>query len=272
MAGDPREHTAECLEGFRGMGPVRIGNKASEQQQNDIYGEAVLTAEPLFTNSRASWVETKRCSRVELFGHNAVKLHDVPDAGYGSFAGRQGSHVLERNVLGSVRQARKVRGSPEPGRARGVLAAPRGQHSQCHYSSIVERELSAFTATMEGDSLDASLLLMPRLGFCAQTIRDSFRPSRRSSASSSTENSSTANLSATTSASRERISRLHVWYMEALAAMGGGRREEARALYEKVLSARNRHGLLAKDLDPRTLDQWGNFRRPIAWPALLTAR
>jgi GH15 family glucan-1,4-alpha-glucosidase len=49
------------------------------------------------------------------------------------------------------------------------------------------------------------------------------------------------------------------WYIEALAAMGGERREEARALFERVLAARNRHGLLAEDLDPRTLEQWGNF-------------
>ena len=49
------------------------------------------------------------------------------------------------------------------------------------------------------------------------------------------------------------------WYIEALAAMGGTRREEARVLFEKVLAARNRHGLLAEDLDPRTLEQWGNF-------------
>ncbi|MDQ6872938.1 MAG: glycoside hydrolase family 15 protein, partial [Gemmatimonadota bacterium] len=40
----PGEHEAECLAGYRGMGPVHVGNKAAEQQQNDIYGEAVLTA------------------------------------------------------------------------------------------------------------------------------------------------------------------------------------------------------------------------------------
>jgi GH15 family glucan-1,4-alpha-glucosidase len=121
-------------------------------------------------------------------------------------------------------------------------------------------KLNAFTATMEGESLDASLLLMPRLGFLEAndprfvgTVvaiegqlkqgdfvyryveRDDF---------GYPEN---AFLVCT------------FWYIEALAAMGGARREQARALFEKVLSARNRHGLLAEDLDPRTLEQWGNF-------------
>jgi len=47
------------------------------------------------------------------------------------------------------------------------------------------------------------------------------------------------------------------WYINALAAIGD--REEARALFEKVLACRNRHGLLAEHIDPRTREQWGNF-------------
>ena len=47
------------------------------------------------------------------------------------------------------------------------------------------------------------------------------------------------------------------WYVSALAALG--RRDEARALFETLLSCRNRHGLLAEHIDPRTREQWGNF-------------
>jgi GH15 family glucan-1,4-alpha-glucosidase len=47
------------------------------------------------------------------------------------------------------------------------------------------------------------------------------------------------------------------WYVYALAALG--RTEEARALFEKLLACRNRHGLLAEHIDPRTDEQWGNF-------------
>jgi GH15 family glucan-1,4-alpha-glucosidase len=38
-----------------------------------------------------------------------------------------------------------------------------------------------------------------------------------------------------------------------------GRRDEARALFEKVLSHCNPHGLLSEDIDPRTGELWGNF-------------
>jgi GH15 family glucan-1,4-alpha-glucosidase len=120
--------------------------------------------------------------------------------------------------------------------------------------------LNAFTATMEGDSLDASLLLLPRLGF--------IRPD-------------SPRFAGTVAAIEKQLKHgdfvyryierddfgfpenaflvCTFWYIEALASMGGARKEEARALFEKVLSARNRHGLLAEDLDPRTHEHWGNF-------------
>jgi GH15 family glucan-1,4-alpha-glucosidase len=132
------------------------------------------------------------------------------------------------------------------------------------HETIVRRswneKLGAFTATMEGDTLDASLLLIPRLGFLSADDPRFVR----------------------TVAAIERVLKhgdfvyryverddfglpenaflvCTFWYIEALAAMGGRRRDEALALFEKVLSARNRHGLLAEDLDPNTLEQWGNF-------------
>jgi GH15 family glucan-1,4-alpha-glucosidase len=121
-------------------------------------------------------------------------------------------------------------------------------------------ELNTLAATMEGDSLDASLLLIPRLGFL-----DANDP-RFEGTVAAIE----ANLKHDDFVYRyierddfgEPENAFLVctfWYIEALAAMGGARREEALALFEKVLSARNPHGLLAEDLDPRTLEQWGNF-------------
>ena len=258
----PAEHAADCLEGYRGMGPVRIGNKASEQQQNDIYGEAVLTAEPLFTNSRATWVvDEELFARLEPFGHHAARLHDVPDAGLWELRGAARVHTFS-SVMCWVACDRLAKYADRLSLA-GRAEFWRLQATNIH-DVITQRawnaKLSAFTATMEGDSLDASLLLMPRLGFLeandprfVQTVaaierqlkhgdfvyryieRDDFGVPEN------------AFLVCT------------FWYIEALAAMGGARREEARALFEKVLSARNSHGMLAEDLDPRTLEQWGNF-------------
>jgi GH15 family glucan-1,4-alpha-glucosidase len=59
------------------------------------------------------------------------------------------------------------------------------------------------------------------------------------------------------------------WYIDALAAMG--RRDEARALFEKILSHRNHVGLLSEDLDPNSGELWGNFPQTYSMVGLITS-
>jgi GH15 family glucan-1,4-alpha-glucosidase len=258
----PEERVAECLAGYRGMGPVHIGNKASEQQQNDIYGEAVLTAEPLFAPSRARSKGDKALfARLEPFGHHAVRLHDVPDAGLWELRGAERVHTFS-SVMCWVACDRLAK------YAARLELADRAEYWRRHADSIHDvisnrswsAKLNAFTATMEGESLDASLLLMPRLGFLEATDR------RFAGTVAAIESQLKQGDFVYRYVERDDFGYPEnaflvctFWYIEALAAMGGARREQARALFEKVLSARNRHGLLAEDLDPRTLEQWGNF-------------
>jgi len=273
----PGEHEAECLTGYRGMGPVHVGNRAIEQQQNDIYGEAVLTAEPLFLSSSSTFVgdeallasgssstfvgDEALLVRLEEFGKHAVRLYEVPDAGLWELRGEQRVHTFSSIMcwvacdrLSKYAERLDLAERAEYWRARA---------SEIH-ATILRRawskELNALTATMEGESLDASLLLIPRLGFLPpddprfvgtvlaieQTLKHGdfvYRYIERDDFG----HPENAFLVCT------------FWYIEALAAMGGKRRDEALALFEKVLSARNRFGLLAEDLDPHTLEQWGNF-------------
>ena len=59
------------------------------------------------------------------------------------------------------------------------------------------------------------------------------------------------------------------WYINALAAIGD--RDEARALFENVLACRNRHGLLAEHVDPKTKEQWGNFVQTYSMVGLISS-
>jgi GH15 family glucan-1,4-alpha-glucosidase len=258
----PDEHEAECLAGYRGMGPVHIGNRAAEQQQNDVYGEAVLTAEPLFLDSRARRVgDETLLDRLEQFGQHAARLYDVPDSGPWELRGEQRVHTFASIMcwVACDRLTKFAERLKLPDRAEYWRLRAATMHETIVRRSWNEK-LGAFTATMEGDTLDASLLLIPRLGFLSADDPRFVR----------------------TVAAIERVLKhgdfvyryverddfglpenaflvCTFWYIEALAAMGGRRRDEALALFEKVLSARNRHGLLAEDLDPNTLEQWGNF-------------
>jgi GH15 family glucan-1,4-alpha-glucosidase len=257
----PNEHKAECLDGYRGMGPVRIGNKASEQQQNDIYGEAVLTAEPLFLGSSGNWGDKALFGRLEKFGMQAVKLYEVPDAGLWELRGEQRVHTFSSIMcwVACDRLAKYAQRLDLVDRAEFWRARASEIHETILRRSWNEK-LNALTATMEGESLDASLLLIPRLGFLpandprfvgtVEAIEQSLKHGDfvyRYIERDDFGHPENAFLVCT------------FWYIEALARMGGTRRDQALALFEKVLSARNTFGLLAEDLDPRTLEQWGNF-------------
>jgi GH15 family glucan-1,4-alpha-glucosidase len=258
----PDERIAQCLAGYRGMGPVRVGNKASEQDQHDLYGEAVLTAESLFLNSGAGRAGDEALfSSLERFGEHAFRLFEVPDAGLWELRGAARVHTFSSVMCWAAcdRLAKY---------AATLKLADRVDYWRSRATTIHDviwrrswnSKLNAFTATMDGDSLDASLLLMPRLGFLP---------------------ASDARFAGTVAAMEKYLKHGDLmyryverddfglpenaflvctfWYIEALAAMGGERRAEARTLFEKLLAARNRHGLLSEDLDARTFEQWGNF-------------
>ena len=59
------------------------------------------------------------------------------------------------------------------------------------------------------------------------------------------------------------------WYIYALAALG--RTAEARALFENLLSKRNRLGLLAEHIDPHSGEQWGNFVQTYSMVGLINS-
>lgn len=258
----PSEHEADCLTGYRGMGPVHIGNKASDQLQNDIYGEAVLSAEPLFLGSAARWAGDEALfARLERFGEHAARLYDAPDAGLWELRGAERVHTFSSIMcwaacdrLAKYAERLKLADRAEYWRARAA-----------HIHGVISRRswnerLNAFTGTMDGDSLDASLLLMPRLGFLGAD------DPRFTGTVAAIEKDLKHGDFIYRYVERDDFGLPEnaflvctFWYIEAMAAMGGARHAQARELFEKVLSARSRHGLLAEDLDPRTLEQWGNF-------------
>ena len=59
------------------------------------------------------------------------------------------------------------------------------------------------------------------------------------------------------------------WYIDALAALG--RRDEARRLFENLLTCRNKHGLLSEDLDPDSRELWGNFPQTWSMVGIITS-
>jgi GH15 family glucan-1,4-alpha-glucosidase len=130
----------------------------------------------------------------------------------------------------------------------------------------LERQGNSFVATLDGNAMDASLLLLNEVGFLqaddprfAGTVAAVERELRhgdfifRYVEKDDFGEPENAFLICT------------FWYINALSALG--RRDEARALFERLLASRNRHGLLAEHIDPARASSGATSCRPTAWSA-----
>ena len=256
----PEEREAECLPGYRGMGPVRVGNQAYHQIQHDVYGSVILAAPHAFFDRRlVRRGDAALFARLEAMGERAAQLYQEPDAGIWELRGTRRVHTFSSVMCwaGCDRLARIASHLGLADRADYWRRQAATIHAAVCARSWNEK-LGSFAATMDGHTLDASLLRIADIGFLpaddprfARTVNTIARELKsgdfifRYSESDDFGVPENAFLVCT------------FWYINALARLG--RKQEARDLFERVLARRNRHGLLAEDIDPRSGEQWGNF-------------
>jgi GH15 family glucan-1,4-alpha-glucosidase len=253
------ERTVDTLPGYRGMGPVRVGNQAYEQIQNDVYGAVVLAATQAFFDERlAQPGDAYLFERLEEIGDKALRHFDQPDAGLWEYRGRLEVHTFSVLMCWAAcdRLAR--------------IAAHLGLDDRAAFWSghaeriagFIDRDgwngqLNSYTGSFGGTAMDASLLMMHELGF--KDIHDPrFQGTLNSIEEQLRHGSHLFRYTAPDDfgAPDNAFNICTFWYMEALAA--AGREAEARELFENMLSCRNPLGLLSEDIDPATGELWGN--------------
>ena len=259
------ESVVDALPGYRGMGPVRIGNDACRQVQHDVYGSAILAATHVFFDDRLiRRGDVALFERLETLGRRALAVYAEPDAGlWERRARRAGAHVLDGDVLGRVRPARPHRGSASgcPIVPRnGAITPPPSPASSTSTAST--RSGGTFVATVDGSTLDASLLLLQEIGLVkaddprfVATVAGIERELKRGDFVYRYVDADDFGVP------ENAFVVCTFWYVNALAALG--RRDEARELFMCLLECRNRHGLLAEHLAPATLRAVGQFRADV---------
>ena len=262
ISGEARlpERIVTTLPGYRGMGPVRVGNQAYEQRQNDVYGSVVLAAMRLFFDQRfASRRDMATFQRLERLGERAVECYDTPDAGLWEYRGRQRVHTFSSVMCWAAcdRLARIAAHLSADERARHWRATADRMHAEIDRQAWNDR-LACYTESFGGDDLDASALLLHHLDFVrcddprfVSTVRAIERTLARGR--HVLRYASPDDFGAPESA----FNICTFWYIDALAVTG--RREQARDVFESMLSCRNGLGLLSEDIDPVTHELWGNF-------------
>ena len=265
------EEQLDHWEGYRGSAPVRIGNGAAGQLQLDIYGELIDSVylynkygDPI---SHATWSDISRI--VDWVCGN----WDQADEGIWEVRGGKKDFTYSR-LMSWVAVERAVRVA----RQRGLPAdLPRWRDSRdAIYRQIMERgwheERGAFVQHYEADHLDASILLMPLVKFIAPSdpmwLSTLDAMSRELVSDSLVYRYNTGAAPDGLDGEEGTFSICTFWYVEALAR--AGRLDEARLVFEKMLTYANHLGLYSEEIGP-TGDQLGNYPQAFTHLALISA-
>ncbi|MEQ1438961.1 glycoside hydrolase family 15 protein [Fontimonas sp. SYSU GA230001] len=266
------ERELTSLAGYRGQGPVRIGNQAHEHFQHDVYGNVILAAAQSFFDHRllrpSSAVEFERLQRLGLQAH---KVYATPDAGMWELRTRARVHTSSALMCWGAcdRLARIARHLGREQEAADWLARSTEIRNAIECRAWNPR-LGSFVDCFEGEDVEAGLLLMAEIGFLpardprfAGTVAQIERRLRRgthlfryAAADDFGEPTTAFNICT-------------FWYIDALARLG--RQQEARELFEGMLACRNPLGLLSEDVDPRNNELWGNFPQTYSMVGIINA-
>ena len=267
------ERIETALVGYRGMGPVRVGNQAFEHKQNDVYGSVILAAAQMFFDQRLAQPGNVRIfERLEAIGEQAVLVYDKPDAGLWEFRSIAKVHTFSA-VMCWVACDRLARIAARLGLEARV--AHWRDHADTIHAVICRKawnpQINSFVESFgNGGDVDASLLLLHDLGFLdgkdprfVGTVEAIEARLREGDCVFRYRTPDDFGLPETS------FTICTFWYIDALAAIG--RTDEARRLFENILSCRNHVGLLSKDLDPDTRELWGNFPQTYSMVGMISS-
>ncbi|WP_353828501.1 glycoside hydrolase family 15 protein [Agromyces sp. SYSU T0242] len=268
---DLEEESLDHFSGYRKSRPVRIGNGAADQLQLDIYGEALDSIHLADTNGlalpHAGWTKTR-----EVLDWLCDHWSEAEEGIWETRGGPQ--HFTYGRFMSWVALDRGIRLAQAHGRPASMT---RWTHERDRiYEAIMatgyDAERRAFVQFEGGSVLDASLLRMPLMGFVIPRdplwmstleaidevlVSDSlvYRYDPRSSPDGLEGTEGTFTLCS-------------FWYVDALAR--SGRLDEARLVFEKMLTYANHLGLYAEEIG-LTGEQLGNFPQAFSHLALINA-
>jgi len=267
----PDEQILDHLSGYEGARPVRIGNAAHNQRQHDLWG-AVLDSFYIHTRS-VDRLDDRIWPILARQVENAIKHWRQPDNGIWEVRG-ESKHFTSSKMMCWVaadRGVRLARMRGEPETAERWQQAADEMHADICEHGVDER--GVFTQHYDTDALDASLLLMPLVGFLPPDDQR-VRATVLAIAEELTEDGLVLRYRVKDTddglAGEEGTFTIcSFWLVSALAHIGEHTR--ARELAEKLLSFSSPLGLYAEEIDPRSGRHLGNFPQAFTHLALINA-
>jgi GH15 family glucan-1,4-alpha-glucosidase len=266
------ELTVPWLPGYAGSKPVRIGNAAAVQCQLDVYGELVDT---LWLARLAGLVHDADAWTFQCTLLDYLESHwSDPDSGIWEMRGEQQQFTHSR-VMSWVAMDRSIKDAERLGLQGPVAQWKRTRAAICHdvLTHGYDAGLGSFVQRYGAKSLDASLLLIPIVGFLPATdprVRGTVHAIERAlTVDGLVQRYRTEDTPDGLPTGEGVFLPCSFWMVDALWLMG--RREDARTLYERLLRLRNDVGLLAEEYDPRAKRMLGNFPQALSHVALVNS-
>ena len=264
------EFVLKDLPGYEGSAPVRIGNAASEQLQLDVYGEVMDSLFLARVKGLAASNEGWDLQRA-LLRHLEI-IWSEPDEGIWEIRGPR-RHFVFSKVMAWVAFDRGVRtiemfGEKGPlDRWKRVRAEIHEEVCRLGYSSHME----SFVQYYGSDQLDASVLMMPLVGFLPA---DDYRIQSTVAAiekhllvNGFVARYNTASSVDGLTGKEGAFLACSFWLADNYVLQG--RVDEARILFERLLAIRNDVGLLSEEYDPEERRQLGNFPQAFSHLSLI---
>jgi GH15 family glucan-1,4-alpha-glucosidase len=269
------EYELDWLSGYEKSKPVRIGNAASGQFQLDVYGE-VLDAMWQASLAGISMTDPEWHLIIELMAFLESHWREPDEGIWEMRSGRK--HFTHSKMMAWVAFDRAIKLVENCNcKAQGKLASWKRIKEQIH-AEVCTRGYSkrkkTFTQTYESDLLDASLLMMPLVGFLPpddKRVRNTVEAIQRDLMRGGfvlryqTEGKGVDGLSG----SEGVFLPCSFWLVNCLYLTG--REQEARELFERLLELRNDLGLLSEEYDPKEKRQLGNVPQAFTHVALVNS-
>jgi GH15 family glucan-1,4-alpha-glucosidase len=274
VAGERRltEFELDELPGYEGSKPVRIGNAAAGQVQLDVYGEVL---DSLYQARKKGLPESAPAWSLQkaLVGH-LEKIWALPDDGIWEIRGPR-RHFVHSKVMAWVAVDRAVRTMEEFGEE-GPLERWTRLRSEIHDEVCrlgFSRDLNSFVQYFGSKELDASLLMLPLVGFLPcddPRIKGTITAIEKGLL----KNGYVARYNTNSDVdgvggSEGAFLACSFWLVDCYVLQG--RTKEAREMFEGLLAIRNDLGLLAEEYDPKEKRLLGNFPQAFSHLALVNS-
>ncbi|MFC5284298.1 glycoside hydrolase family 15 protein [Pedobacter alpinus] len=269
---DLTENIADHLEGYLGNGPVRIGNQAYEHIQNDIYGQALISLLPLYTDHRFVFSERKDSAHlVEMALKRIEHTIDEKDAGIWEFRNSAFMHCYSNlfqwaGCSAALKIAKTINNKELEEKATSLM-----NRAAKHIEDCYDPVRKVYTHAVGSPYLDAStlqLIMMNYLDPNSQRAKDHLIALENEL---KTPSGLFYRYLHTDDFGKPESTFLicAFWYVEALACVG--RIDDAIREFDKLMPYANHLMLFSEDVDEKDGSMWGNFPQAYSHVGLMNA-